>query len=70
MVIVRAARLDRRGIGVAGVAADSGGTHLLADDFVLFGTHLNGLSTGQLSLFEPPSGHRAPRLWRVPAIRH
>ena len=59
MIIVRAVRLDRRGVGVVGVAADSGGTHPPGDDFVLLGTHLNGLSTGQLSLFEPPSGHRA-----------
>ena len=49
MIIVRAASLDRRGVGAAGGAADSGGTHPLSDDFVILGTYLNGLSTGQLS---------------------
>jgi hypothetical protein len=51
MIIVRAARLDRRGVGAVGGAADSGGTHPLGDDFVILGTYLNGPSTGQLSLY-------------------
>lgn len=51
MIIVKAARLDRRGVGAAGGAADSGGTHPLGDDFVILGTYLSGLSTGLLSLY-------------------
>jgi hypothetical protein len=51
MSIVKAARLDRRGVEAAGGTANSGGTHPLGDDFVILGTHLNGLSTGQLSLY-------------------
>ena len=47
MIIVRAACLDRRGVG----AADGGGTHPLDDDFVILGTYLSGLSTGLLSLY-------------------
>ena len=38
MIIVKAARLDRRGVGAAG----GGGTHRLGDDFVILGTYLNG----------------------------
>jgi hypothetical protein len=51
MTVVRAARLDRRGVGVAGVAANSGCAHRLGGDFVIIGTYLNGLSTGQLPLY-------------------
>jgi len=51
MIVVRAARLDRRGVGVAGVAANSGCAHRLGGDFVIIGTYLNGLSTGPLPLY-------------------
>jgi hypothetical protein len=47
MIIVRAARLDCRGVG----AVDSGRTHPPGDDFVIPGTHPNSLSTGQPSWY-------------------
>jgi hypothetical protein len=52
MIIARAACLRGRSVGAVGVPADSGGTHPLGGDFGVLGTHLNGLSTGQLSLYD------------------
>jgi hypothetical protein len=66
MIIVRAARLDRRGVGVAGGVADSGGTHPLGDDFVILGTYLNGLSTGQLSLYGITVSVAGLLAWSIP----
>ena len=76
MIIVKAARRDRRGVGAAGGAADSGGTHPLGDDFVILGTYLNGMSTDLLSLVlhhgecGGPAGveHSAACLRRVPLM--
>jgi hypothetical protein len=39
MIIVRAARLGRRGVGAASGTADSGRTHPLGDDFVILSTY-------------------------------
>jgi len=66
MIIVRAARLDRRGVGAAGGAADSGGTHPLGDDFVILGTYLNGLSTGQLSRYGITVSVAGLLAWSIP----
>lgn len=38
-------------IAVAGVATNSGSAHALGDSFVVFGQHLDGLSTGELFLY-------------------
>jgi hypothetical protein len=46
LVLIAAAAL-----AVAGVATNSGSAHPLGDTFVVFGQHLNGLSTGQLFLY-------------------
>lgn len=66
MIIARAARLDRREVGAPGVAADGGGTHPLGDDFVILGTYLNGLSTGQLSLYGNTVSVAALLVWSIP----
>jgi hypothetical protein len=39
------------GLGVAGVATNSGSAHLVGSNFDLLGLHLTGLSTGQLFLY-------------------
>jgi hypothetical protein len=65
MIIARAGRLHRRGAGAVGVAADSGGTHPLDGDFVALGTHLNGLSTGQLSLYDITVSVTGLLAWRI-----
>jgi hypothetical protein len=39
------------GLGVAGVAANTGSAHSTGINFDLLGLHLNGLSTGQVFLF-------------------
>jgi hypothetical protein len=41
MIIVRAARLDRRGVGAADIAADRGRAHPMGADSVILGTHPN-----------------------------
>ena len=46
LVVIAAAAL-----AVAGVATTSGSAHPLGDTFVIFGQHVNGLSTGQLFLY-------------------
>ena len=50
MIIVRADRLDRRGIGVLGAGAGRAGTRPLGDDFVILGTDLNGLLRARAGL--------------------
>jgi hypothetical protein len=80
MIIVRAARLDRRGVGAVGGAADSGGTHPLGDDFVILGTYLNTpapeASSQLMSPFSPDApaaataaDHSGPAVRRCPALR-
>lgn len=66
MIIVRAARLDRRGAGAAGGVADSGGTYPLGDDFVILGTYLKGLSTGQLCLYGVTVSAAGLLAWSIP----
>ncbi len=56
MIIVRAARLDRCGVGAAG----SGGTHPLGDDFVILGTYLNASAPEASSQLMSPFSPGAP----------
>ena len=39
------------GVGVSGVLANSGGEHLLGQDFAVLGLQLSGLTTGQLFFY-------------------
>jgi hypothetical protein len=51
---------------VTGVATNSGSTQPLSDNFVIFGPHLNGLSTRQLVLHSIAVSVVGLLGWRVP----
>lgn len=80
MIIVRAARPDRRSVRAASGAADSGGTHPLGDVFVIPSTYLNAPApearSQLMSLFSPgapapatAADHSGPAARGCPALR-